>query len=696
MNTQDSTRNQPFYRRYKRPIFVAILLLAAAGRIINIDLESLWVDEGFSYWAIRHDHMFDLIRQDVHPPVYFYMLRGWAGLAGISELALRYLSVIASLLSVAMIYHVARELERLRGTETESVVPTLAALLLALADMEIYIAQETRMYAWHVFWVIASMWAFLRFVRLSRQDERLERSAHNTTRTFPTMNTEHTIRSPLSICGEGVRGRGKSAALWIITSVLLLYTQYIGAAIIAVQGLYALLFLRGSTRRRAILALVVIGLAFVPWLLLVVGGQTSNVGTGFNVPSTLESLWNWRARWFTGQWALMVVLALLGLVTVVDHDTQDETESFSNPSPQIPPLRLYQRIGEGKRTPVSRGGVWDRFRGWGWRPLDSSFLMLLWLVVPVTGAYILNTRTPILMDYRLTQITPAVALLIAFGLGNLRPPALRLVLAAILIYGVTTDDAVVKRPPWRKVGQDAARYALPGDLALAHITPSGDWQVMYYYERFMPDGVERRSLRQWQLEDPETYPTGLPALLDLYDQVWFMHWSKDRSGFDALAATGHVQTAVITEDWLGNDLNVYRFDRIPPEDQAIATFENGMVLRDVAIIDDLLRVDLWWSAAQTLDASYTISVRLLDQSGQLVAQSDGVPFDGERPTTGWSPGEVVYDSHRLTLVDALAQLPPGHYDVAVQIYRWSPEGITDIAVADGSASVVVGAIDEQP
>jgi hypothetical protein len=95
----------------------------------------------------------------------------------------------------------------------------------------------------------------------------------------------------------------------------------------------------------------------------------------------------------------------------------------------------------------------------------------------------------------------------------------------IVVYGLTSYDTPAPRPPWREVGLNAARYAVPGDLALAHVTPSGDWQVLYYYERFMPEGVERRSLRQWQLEDGATYADGLPALLAEHTTVWFMHWS---------------------------------------------------------------------------------------------------------------------------------------------------------------------------
>ena len=580
-------------------ILVLILLLAAAGRIINIDVESLWVDEGFSYWAIRHHDMLGLILRDVHPPLYFIGLRGWAGVAGITELALRYFSVLPSLLSVAMIYQLAREIGRLRN-HTSDVIPLLAAFMLALADMENYISQEIRMYTWHVLWVIVSMWAFLRWNRTQKRSMLLT---------------------------------------WAVASLLLIYTHYIGLAALGVQGLYSLIFLRGKIRWQAVITLLMVGGLFAPWMLVVVGNQTENVGTGFNVPSTLESLWNWRIEWFTGQWALLIGLALLGLVIV------------------------RERV-------VSIAG-------------RSGFLMLMWIVAPVAGAYVLNDYTPILMDYRLTQITPAVALLIAFGLGNLRQPSLGFLVVVILVYGVAINDTPRPRPPWRDVGQDAALYAEVGDLALAHVEPSGDWQVMYYFERFMPD-VERRSIRQWKLESPETYGF-LPDLLREYPHVWYMHWSSDMDVFGMLAETGHVQTAVMTEDWLGNDLNVYRFDVMPEE--SLMTYENGMTLRDFAFVPDEQRIDLWWSAEESLTADYTISALLLDANGALAAQDDAQPFVNQRPTSTFAAGEVVYDPHVL-----MPQLSAGEYTVAVKIYLWTPEGLQIQATEDGEEFAILGTV----
>ncbi len=617
-------------RTARLSVFVLIFLLAAAGRILNIDAESLWVDEGFSYWAIRHPDMLGLILRDVHPPLYFIGLRGWAGVAGITELALRYFSVLPSLLSVAVIYHVGRELARLRfpqqhNTPSHTLIPIFAMLLLALADMESYIAQETRMYTWHVLWAVCSMAFFLRWARL---------------------------------------GTRRLLILWGVASLLLVYTHYIGVCLLAVQGLYALLFLRGRWRVQAVGMLAAVGLVFIPWLLVVVSGQTANIGTGFNVPSTLASLWNWRIEWFTGQWALMIGLAVLGLV-VIHHDRPAQT-----------PSRPY-RVGL--------------------HPIAPAFLMLMWLLIPVALTYILNFYTPILMDYRITQITPAVALLVAFGLGNFRPPMRSFLLVVIVVYGVTTYDTPRPRPPWRQVGMNAAEYAVSGDLAVAHVTPSGDWQVMYYYERFMPEGVERRSLRQWQLEGvniyaESPYETGFPALLAEHPHVWLMHWSSDVSAFAMLAESGHVQTAVMTEDWLGNALNVYRFDRLPPGE--VTMYTSGMILRHARIHPETLQIDLFWAADgdNMPDRDYTVSVILLDNRDILMAQNDSPPFSGLRPTTTWTHTDIIYDTHKPQPV-LPEGIPAGVYQVGVKVYAWSPEGITVMPTAIGEEYAVIGTVE---
>mgnify|MGYP006883662144 CR=1 FL=1 len=62
-----------------------------------------------------------------------------------------------------------------------------------------------------------------------------------------------------------------------------------------------------------------------------------------------------------------------------------------------------------------------------------------------------------------------------------------------------------------------------------------------------------------------------------------------------------------------------------------------------------------------------VPVFLLDAAGALRAQHDGFPAGGDRPTSAWTPGEIVFDAHSIRLP---ADLPPGEYTVIVGLYDW--------------------------
>ena len=78
-----------------------------------------------------------------------------------------------------------------------------------------------------------------------------------------------------------------------------------------------------------------------------------------------------------------------------------------------------------------------------------------------------------------------------------------------------------------------------------------------------------------------------------------------------------------------------------------------------------LEVTLYWHAWQTPDRDYRAFVHLLDANGQIVAQHDGTPGEGELPALGWLPGEYLADTHRLALP---SDLPSGEYRLEVGLY----------------------------
>lgn len=593
--------------RYFWPLIVGLMLFGFFMRLHHIGVQSLWGDEGWTYFFTQQTDPLYTLARDVHPPLYFGLVYQWVRIAGTTELALRYLSLLPGVLGLAMVYQLAREILRHRSAPAASWIPMLALFFLATADMEVHVAQEARTYTLQIFLAITSTWAYLRWIRL---------------------------------------GRRSSALLWLLSAALIVHTHYLGAWTPVAQGLHALLFLRGRQRVQAIAILVLAALCFLPWLLGVtipqqLGTFSGNLKTD---SSDLYTLWVYRISWFGQMWPLMLGLALLG---VLPFDAR------------------------------------NRLR---WSALRAPALLLFWAVLPLALTFAANLFLPTLYDYRVSQITPAIALLTAFGLALFQPSARAFLLAAIFVYGATTVDVYRPKEPWREYAHSISEFAAPGDAVLMDIG-GGDYQLEYYLDTMLPPGVPNRSMWQWRYWQPATYETGLPAYLFAYDTIWLAQWNDSREAQRRLELSGHVQTSLRTTDHWGNPLNAMRFDRIP--DQPLTTFANDFALRRADLHPDLLRVDLWWSSPQRPAADYTTSAILLNEAGQLVAQLDSQPFLDARPTGSWQPGEVVYDPKPLQLV-GLDALPPGEYRAAAQIYLWTPAGIEQVLTADGERFFLLG------
>jgi hypothetical protein len=92
-----------------------------------------------------------------------------------------------------------------------------------------------------------------------------------------------------------------------------------------------------------------------------------------------------------------------------------------------------------------------------------------------------------------------------------------------------------------------------------------------------------------------------------------------------------------------------------------------------------LHLALYWQAAESIDADYSVSVRptkdaeLVFHEGQLVQEDHVHPVWGYYPTSSWAQSEVVRD-------DYLIPIPAGlEYDGAmVVVYRMTDEGFEDL------------------
>lgn len=101
-----------------------------------------------------------------------------------------------------------------------------------------------------------------------------------------------------------------------------------------------------------------------------------------------------------------------------------------------------------------------------------------------------------------------------------------------------------------------------------------------------------------------------------------------------------------------------------------------------------LPVTLIWRADSTPLVGYTVFLQLIDAQGQLIAQSDSVPAQATRPTTGWRPGEYIVDAHTLQFNDLAAPggatLIAGVYDSRTgQRVLVTPTGQDFVVLAEG-------------
>lgn len=131
-------------RRLRIFEWVAVLAATiAAGLSLYIGYaQSVWFDEAYSI-ALAERSWGDIVRltsQDVHPPMYYWLLKAWMMLFGSGELALRSMSALFLGLSVGVM---ALLLRRLFGTRTA----LIALPFIVFAPFLLRYGFEIRMYA---------------------------------------------------------------------------------------------------------------------------------------------------------------------------------------------------------------------------------------------------------------------------------------------------------------------------------------------------------------------------------------------------------------------------------------------------------------------------------------------------------------------------------------------------------------------
>jgi len=108
----------------------------------------------------------------------------------------------------------------------------------------------------------------------------------------------------------------------------------------------------------------------------------------------------------------------------------------------------------------------------------------------------------------------------------------------------------------------------------------------------------------------------------------------------------------------------------------------GYDVSDAVRAGQLLSLTFYWQARGTPEMPYTVFVHVVDEHGNLVAQTDGQPANGSYPTDLWEAGEVIVDQHSVLLPNNLAD---GTYEVRVGLYSVGSGQRLPVRDADGQA-----------
>lgn len=110
----------------------------------------------------------------------------------------------------------------------------------------------------------------------------------------------------------------------------------------------------------------------------------------------------------------------------------------------------------------------------------------------------------------------------------------------------------------------------------------------------------------------------------------------------------------------------------PPDRRAaLLDYGNGITMQHYEVTPESLSanqpvsITLHWLATQPIGTDYTVSLQLLDDKANKIAQSDSAPVQGNAPTTSWAVGAPITDTHVLQVA---ADAPPGVYRLLLVWY----------------------------
>ncbi|MFN8532205.1 MAG: glycosyltransferase family 39 protein [Dehalococcoidia bacterium] len=258
-----------------------------------------------------------------------------------------------------------------------------------------------------------------------------------------------------------------------------------------------------------------------------------------------------------------------------------------------------------------------------------------------------------------------------------------LVASSLALGNYWLNPAYAKAADWRSEARAIERAARPGDVVILNYP---DPTFEYYYRgavpvRLIPATVPfdraavAAELRQTVAESLRIWL--VPVHAANWDAEGFVEDWLENHALQVASAAWHQVRLVLYETPEGILADARPIDA---ELGPIRLRGVEIVAPDGCAAPCPVEVRLVWSAAERVSQEYKVFIHALDERGALVAQSDGVPSNWRRPTNSWAPGELIIDSHDLTV-------PAGRIQFIAGLYR-DPGG--RLTTPDGSDSLPLG------
>jgi hypothetical protein len=618
---------------------VAVLLLAFALRLHDLGAQSLWYDEGTSA-ALATRSLATITRNasdDIHPPLYYWLLATWTRATGLSEVALRSLSVVLGTALVATVALLGRRF----WSWPEGVA---SALVAAMSPLLVWYSQEARMY------MLAALLGTL-----------LAWTASELTGPGSFAGWRHGQYSPK----EG-RGLPRDTVKWLACVALgagTLYSHYfVGTA--------------------AFVAANVIGAA----------GIALHWRSGSRFPHRLAALWVSAqlaalvlfAPWIAAAWHTIKDWPALGppLGTLAYAMAALRTLALGLRSNAInqamilaPAALAAVGLAAGAVRPARRWGTFvaacmaltPLVAMWAqslvrpaWNPkfligAAAGFELLVGSGVVLLAGWIALRVRP---RQRASLATAAAAVLLLLVLTP----------RARLLHAMFTDPAM-QRDDYRSVAAEIGRLADGRDAVV--LNAPTQIELFEYYDRgahtAYPLPLERPP-------DCAETTARLRRIADEHDDVFAVLWATNESDPRGIVEGWlNAERPKVFDRWYGN-VRLAMWSRQPPSMDDIIdaplvfadTETDELILQrltapaqggvgsdrgahqseqDVELTaraGDVLPLTAWWSPAGpgSPAADYKVFLHLVDEDGTIVAQRDMAPGGGAEHTSSWEPGPV--------------------------------------------------------